>query len=82
MFKIEKGVEAPERRGKTPLYPFADMTVGDCFKFPAIKRNVISVSAARFNKTAKLHGKCITIRKIDEDTCGCWLVAIDPCSNS
>ena len=71
-------------RGPEPLYPFAQMEVGDSFDAPddmgaykngsSKRQNAISSSARGYAKKHASEAK-FTTRKIDENTIRCWRVA-------
>ncbi|MEP7454291.1 hypothetical protein [Phyllobacterium sp. SB3] len=73
-FEIVNDLEMPNRaRGsRDSIYPFEQMEVGNAFKFEpdALKRVTAAVSAYR----KKAAGKSFAIRKIDDNTYGCWRV--------
>jgi hypothetical protein len=58
-FVIEKGVPLPGR-GRSPIYPFEQMEVGDSFAVPEDKRHVVGPAAAWFGKR---HGRKYSVRK-------------------
>lgn len=86
-FMIVKGIPVPPRKGGTgapPIYPFAQMEVGDSFDAPrdmgkracgtcnrqgSVSNSGISY-AKRNNPTAKF-----SVRIIDENTVRCWRLA-------
>lgn len=43
-FKIEQGIEIPERRGRSKLYPFSQMNIGDSFFIPGKTSQSISTN--------------------------------------
>ena len=82
MFEISKErVDIPTKGG--PLYPFADMKVGEHFDAPRDmgtgkngsdrRQNSIGTSARGYKKRSGSSAK-FTIRVIDENTVRCWRI--------
>jgi len=71
-FKIEKGIPVPERKGKSFLYPFEKMEVGDSFIFSNTYSRSIHSYASNAARNWKNHSPIkgvkdwfFTTRKID-----------------
>lgn len=87
MFKIEKNVPVPPKRGggREPCYPFADMDIGDSFSVPLVGAPT-SPSACNDSATQRLscaasahfkrNNRKFTVRELrDEGVARCWRVA-------
>ena len=76
-FVIEKGVKMPSNiRGKTPLYPFRDMQVGDSFVAPIGIRHKLQCAASAFS--ARHPGFKFSCKEDKETkTFRVWRVAVD-----
>lgn len=86
MFEVVKGVPVPKNtgRGREAIYPFASMSVGDCFFAPRDKgmrsdgkdkrQNIINACSRSYVKKHNPSAK-FTVRIVDDETVGCWRVA-------
>jgi hypothetical protein len=87
MFKIVKNLPIPEEKkgasskGRSPIYPFGDMEIGDCMKFDAesvrdVKFKKVYNSAMGF---ARRHGGDyrFSFAEIKPGVYGCWKVKVD-----
>lgn len=73
MIPIKKKIKQPEEgRGRKPMYPFYEMSIGDMFEQPMDKYYTVARAA---HQHAKRHGVKMRIRKIDSKKCGVWRVA-------
>lgn len=74
-FEILNDLAMPDRAkgSRESIYPFDKMEVGNAFKFEtdALKRVTAAVSAYR----KKDKSKSFAIRKIDDESYGCWRIA-------
>jgi hypothetical protein len=72
-YKIERGIEIPDRARGKAKYPFAEMEVGDSFAFPVATlekvRAACSWAGTRSNPKRKF-----SVRK-HGSACRCWRVA-------
>ena len=85
MYTIQTDVPLPEgilgNPSVTPtnnrrLYPFHEMKIGNCFKFPSGKATAVRGSINNYNKSLKKKGvktKTFVIRKINNREHGCWM---------
>ncbi|MGL6289923.1 MAG: hypothetical protein ACRC2H_04470 [Silanimonas sp.] len=75
MFNIESGVPLPKRGtvNRKRKYPFADMKVGDSFKFPKADLSRVGAAARSFRKLGHKDWK-FSIRNISHDQSGLWRV--------
>lgn len=77
VYQIVDDLPIPERRRgtKETMYPFASMNVGQAFKFKADEKELKRVNAA-VNSYKKNHpSQFFAVRRIDENTYGCWRTA-------
>jgi len=82
MYKIEKGVPIPTRKGEKSKYPFFKMVVGDSFEVPVSNTTTPEKLAAsvrncyhnicRNNKEFK--NRKFTIRVMSNTSVRCWRV--------
>jgi transcriptional regulator with GAF, ATPase, and Fis domain len=82
-FKIVKNLPIPSRRpgsylGRSSVYPFAEMEIGDCLKFEA--RSTRDSSYRRIYNSARSHARrrdCqyeFKFAQLDDENFGCWKV--------
>ena len=74
MIRIEKNIPIPDvhrGRGRQPIYPFAQMDVGDSFAAPVAKWNTIRTVSGQW---AKRLGRQFVTRR-DGDSIRVWRVA-------
>ena len=70
MFKIEKNIAMPDpRRGRTQIYPWKEMEVGDSFQIPAFKVDSARSSSSQYSK-AKTGGQAKFIYRTIKDADG------------
>lgn len=82
-FKIVKDLPIPERKsghihGRSSMYPFFEMEIGDCLKFEASSTR--DLNYRRLYNSARSHTRrkdCdyeFKFAQIDDNTFGCWKV--------
>ena len=70
MFKIEKNIAMPDpRRGRTQIYPWKEMEVGDSFQIPAFKVNSARSSGSHYSQ-AKTGGQVKFVYRAIKDADG------------
>lgn len=70
-FKVQKGVKMPPRKcGCIPIYPWAQMKVGDSFEANKPQRT-INASASLWGKR---NGKKFSTRTLGKNKCRVWRV--------
>ncbi len=70
MFKIEKNIPMPDpRRGRTRIYPWKEMEVGDSFQVPEVKVNSARSSSGHYSQ-AKTGGQAKFIIRAIKDANG------------
>lgn len=48
MYNVERDVKMPEQRGRSSVYPFGEMEVGDSFAFEAETRHNVQRAASAY----------------------------------
>ena len=77
MFKIEKGIEIPEKKsGRKRKYPFVEMQVGESFFVPIVEGKSLQELQAMVGACANAAiGKGKVTVRIDGDGVRCWRIA-------
>ncbi|PSH64672.1 hypothetical protein [Phyllobacterium sophorae] len=72
-FEIINGLEMPDRTSsRESIYPFGVMQVGHAFKFSPEELKRVTAAVGAYRKKDK--EKSFAIRKIDDETYGCWRI--------
>ena len=58
MFKIDKGIPVPPKRGRVPKYPWREMEVGNSFFVPGMKIGAAGSRAASAKKATGWTFRC------------------------
>lgn len=77
-FKLEQDVPMPDSgvsRGRTRVYPWLEMEVGDSFQCPKGRHDHVRTAAASWSKRHVEDPRVFSVRMMEDGTYRCWRVA-------
>ena len=76
--KVESGVPIPEggdKLGRSRLYPWLEMEVGQSFQCPVGKHDHVRTAASSWTKRDPEDPRAFTVRRMKDGTYRCWRIA-------